>query len=83
MCWYNTNDDDDYDGDDDYDDDYDYNNTVTWFRWVVAELLRGPAFHPRLICVGYVANKVALGEVSLRVLQFSPVSKILSMPHTN
>jgi hypothetical protein len=47
-------------------------NTVTWFRPVVAEL-----FHPRLISMGYVADKVALGEVSLRAFRFSPVSKIL------
>jgi len=57
---------------------------MTWFRRVVAELLpQGRAFHPRLICLGYVADNVALGEFSLRVLRFSPVSKILPMPHTN
>jgi hypothetical protein len=40
-------------------------------RWL---LTRRPRFTPGSVHVGFVADKVALGQVFLRVLQFSPVS---------
>jgi hypothetical protein len=50
---------------------------VTWLRRLVAGLsLRSPGFEPRSIHVGFVVEKVALGQVFLRVLRFSPVNII-------
>jgi hypothetical protein len=37
---------------------------------------RRPGFVPRSVHVGFVVDKVALGQVSFRVLPFSPVSII-------
>jgi hypothetical protein len=37
---------------------------------------RRPGFVPRSVHVGFVVDKVALGQVSFRVLRFSPVSFI-------
>jgi hypothetical protein len=50
---------------------------VPWLRWLVAGLsLRRPGLAPGSIHVGFVVGKVALGQVFLRVLRFSPVSII-------
>jgi hypothetical protein len=47
---------------------------VPWLRSLVAGLSpRVPGFAPGSIRVGFVADKVALGQVFLRVLRFSPV----------
>ena len=40
-----------------------------------------PGFDHRPVRVGFVVNKVALGQVSVKVLRFSPVSVILPMLH--
>jgi hypothetical protein len=48
---------------------------VPWLRRLVAGLSpRSPVFAPRSVHVGFVVDKVALGQVFLRVLRFSPVS---------
>jgi hypothetical protein len=48
---------------------------VPWLRSLVAGLSpRRPWFAPGSIHVGFVVDKVALGQVFLRVLRFSPVS---------
>jgi hypothetical protein len=48
---------------------------VPWFRSLVAGLSpRRPGFAPGSIHVGFVVDKVALGQVFLRVLRFSPVN---------
>jgi hypothetical protein len=45
---------------------------LPWFRRLVIGLtLRWPVFDAGLVCVGYVVNKVALGQVFPRVLRFS------------
>jgi hypothetical protein len=50
---------------------------VPWLRSLIAGLSeRRPRFAPGSIHVGFVVDKVALGQVSLRVLRFSPVSII-------
>ena len=55
---------------------------VPWLRWLVAGLSqRRPGFDPESVHVGFVVDKVALGQVSLRVLRFSPVSFIPSVLH--
>jgi hypothetical protein len=48
--------------------------TVPWLRSLVAGLSpRRPGFTPGSIHVGFVVEKVALGQVFLWVLRFSPV----------
>jgi hypothetical protein len=42
-------------------------------RW---PLMRRPGFAPGSIHVEFVVHKVALGQVSLRVLRFSPVNMV-------
>jgi hypothetical protein len=50
---------------------------VPWLRSLVAGLLpRWPGLAPRSINMGFVVDKVALGQVFLRVLRFFPVSVI-------
>jgi hypothetical protein len=50
---------------------------VPWLRWLVVGLsLRSPGFSLGSIHVGFVVDKVALGQVFLRVFRFSPVSII-------
>jgi len=50
---------------------------VPWLRRLVAGLSpRRPGFAPGSVHVGFVVDKVALGQVFLRVLRFSPVSII-------
>jgi hypothetical protein len=50
---------------------------VPWLRQLVAGLSpRSPGFVTGSIHVGFVVEKVALGQVSLRVLRFSPVNII-------
>jgi hypothetical protein len=52
-------------------------STVPWVRWLVAGLSpRRPGFAPGSVHVGFVVDKVALGQVFLRVLPFYPVSII-------
>jgi hypothetical protein len=47
---------------------------VPWLMWLVADLSPwGPRFLPVSV---HVADKVAVGQVSLRVPQFSPVNII-------
>jgi hypothetical protein len=49
---------------------------VPWLRSLVAGLSpRRPGFAPGSIHVGCVVDKVALRQVFLRVLRFSPVNK--------
>jgi hypothetical protein len=51
--------------------------SVPWLRRLVAgPSLRRSEFAPGSINVGFVVDKVALGQVSLRVHQISPVSII-------
>jgi hypothetical protein len=50
---------------------------VPWLRSLVAGLsLRRPGFAPGSIHVGFVVDKVALGQALLGVLRFSPVNII-------
>jgi hypothetical protein len=52
-------------------------NAGFWLRSLVAGLApRRPRFAPGSIHVGFVVDKVALGQVFLRVLRFSPVGII-------
>jgi len=47
------------------------NEVLSWIRRLVAGLSpRRSWFDPRLVSVGSVVDKVALGQVSVRVLQF-------------
>jgi hypothetical protein len=47
-------------------------DTVTWFRQSVAGLLAGrPVVYPWPVHVGFVVNKLTLGEDSVRLLWFS------------
>jgi hypothetical protein len=51
-----------------------YTNS-SWLRRLVACLLpRRPGFDPGSVHVGFVVDKVALGQVFPRVLRFSPVN---------
>jgi hypothetical protein len=55
---------------------------VKRFRRLVASLSpRRPGFDPRSVHVGFVVEKVALGQVFPRLLQFSPVSFIPPVLH--
>jgi hypothetical protein len=48
---------------------------VPWLRRLVAGLsLWRPVFEPRSVHVGFVVDKVALGQVFSRELRFSPVN---------
>jgi hypothetical protein len=54
-----------------------YQIAVPWLRRLAAGLSpRRPGFDPRSVHVGFVVDKVVLGQVFLRVLRFSPVSFI-------
>jgi hypothetical protein len=54
-----------------------YSWTVAWLRRVVTALsLQRPKLAPGSIHVGFVVDKVALGQVFLQVLRFSPVTII-------
>jgi hypothetical protein len=56
---------------------------VRRFGWSVAGLSqRRTRFGPRSVCVTFVVDRVALGQVFIPVLRFSPVSIIPSMLHT-
>jgi hypothetical protein len=53
-----------------------------WLRRLAAGLPpRRPGFDPGLVHVRFVVDKVALGQVFLRVLRFSPVNFIPPMLH--
>jgi hypothetical protein len=55
---------------------------VPWLRRFVAGLSpRWPGFDPGSIHVGFMVDKVAVGQVSPRVLRFSPVSFITPVLH--
>ena len=55
---------------------------VPWLRRLVAGLPpRRPRFDPGLVYVGFVVDKVALGQVFPRVLRFSPVNIIPPVLH--
>ena len=58
---------------------------VPWLRRLVAAGLsqRRSGFDPGSVHVGFVVDKVALGQVFLRVLRFSPVNFIPPMLHYN
>jgi hypothetical protein len=57
---------------------------VPWLRRLVAGLSpRRPGFDPGSVNVGFVVDEVALGQVFLLVLRFSPVSIILLVLHTH
>ena len=61
-----------------------FRRTATFKAVSVAGLSRGsPEFDPRSFRVRYVVAKVSLRQVSLPVLQFSPVSIIPPMHHTH
>jgi hypothetical protein len=52
-----------------------FGRAVPWLRSLVAGLSpQRPGFAPWSIHVGFVVDKVALGQVFLRVLRFSPVN---------
>jgi hypothetical protein len=54
--------------------DYHCPSAVPWLRSLVASLSpRRPRFAPGSFHVGFVVDKVALGQVFVRVLRFSPV----------
>jgi len=53
------------------------NEALPWLRWLVAFLSpRRYWFDPRSVSFGSVVDKVALGQVSVLVLRFFPVSVI-------
>jgi hypothetical protein len=53
------------------------NEVVPWLRRLVTGLSpRRPGFDPGSVHVGFVVNKVALGQVFPRVIRFSPVNFI-------
>jgi hypothetical protein len=55
---------------------------VPWLRRLVAGLPpRRPGFDPGSVHVGFVVDKVALGQVFPRVLRFSPVDFIPPVLH--
>jgi hypothetical protein len=55
---------------------------VLWLRRLAAGLPpRRPGFDPELVHVEFVVDEVALGQVFLRVLRFSPVSFIPPVLH--
>jgi hypothetical protein len=55
---------------------------VPWLRRLVACLPpRRPGFDPGLVYVGFVVDKVALGQVFPRVLRFSPVNFVPLVLH--
>jgi hypothetical protein len=55
---------------------------VPWLRRLVAGLSpRRPGFDPSPVHVGFMVDKVALGQVSPRVLRFSPVNLIPPVLH--
>jgi hypothetical protein len=55
---------------------------VPWLRRLAAGLPpRRPGFNPGSVHVGFVVDKVALGQVFPRVLRFSPVSFIAPVLH--
>jgi hypothetical protein len=55
---------------------------VPWLRRLAAGLPpRRPGFDPVSIYVGFVVDKVALGQVFRRVLRFSPVNFIPPVIH--
>jgi hypothetical protein len=55
---------------------------VPWLRRLAADLpTRRPRFDPGSVHVGFVVDKVALGQVFLRVLWFSPVNFIPPVLH--
>jgi hypothetical protein len=57
---------------------------VPWLRWLVIGLSpRRPGFVPGSVHVGCVVDKVALGQVFLRILRFSPVNFIPPVLHSN
>jgi hypothetical protein len=50
---------------------------VQWLKRLDADLLpQKPMFDPKQVHVGFVVEKVAIGQVSFGVFQFSPVSTI-------
>ena len=57
---------------------------VPWLRRILAGLSPPrPKFDMRQVLVGFVGDKVALGQGFLRVLRFSPISIIPTMLHTH
>ena len=57
---------------------------VPWLRPLVSgQSLRRPGLYPRSVHVRFVVDEVALRQVFLRVLLFSPVSIIPLMPHNH
>jgi hypothetical protein len=55
----------------------DRNRTVRWFSQLVIGLSKWrPGFKHTSVCVAFVVDKVALGQVFRQVLRFSPVSTI-------
>jgi len=57
---------------------------VAWLGWVVANLsLQRHRFDPRPVHVGYIVGRVAVGQFSLCLLQFSPVRIIPPMLQTH
>jgi len=57
---------------------------LPWLRRLVAEFsMLCPGFDPRLVHVRFVVHNVALGQVSLPVFHFSPVSVIPPTLHTS
>jgi hypothetical protein len=61
-----------------------HHKPLPWLRRLVAGVsLRRPGLPPVSVHMGFVADNVALGQVLLQVLQFSPVSIIPPWLHTH
>jgi hypothetical protein len=61
-----------------------YHRAVPWLRWLAAGFSqRRLVFAPWSFHVGFVVDKVSLGQVRLRVLWFSPVRIIPPGLHTH
>jgi hypothetical protein len=57
---------------------------MQWLRWLVAGLSpERPRFELSSVHVGFVMDKVSLGQVSLQVIQLSPVNIIPAWIHTH
>jgi hypothetical protein len=55
---------------------------VPWLRQLVDSMsLQRPGLHPRLVIVGFVVDRVAVGQVFLLVLWFSHVGIIPAIFH--
>jgi hypothetical protein len=60
-----------------------WQGALPWLlHWVASLFIKGHLFSPRPVCVGIMTDEIAVGQVFLWVLLFSPVSIIPPIPHT-